>query len=73
MLKVCDERTVLIETSYKQTEPIEVFVDIWPLNELSEKYLATSLWRKQVRLYRNSNLAVDISKSNVHGFKERIS
>lgn len=72
MLKVCDDRTALIETSYKRTDPIGVFVDIWPLDELPELSFKTSLWRKQVRLYRNLNLAADISKSSVHGWKEKL-
>lgn len=62
MIKICDGNTVLLETSYKREEPIGVFIDVWPLDEIPSDSIITRAWRARVRLLRNINLASDINQ-----------
>ena len=61
MLKVCDDRTVLIEDKYKDYKTTGVFIDIFPLDNVPENKLKRSLWSKYVRTYKYRSLAKNIN------------
>lgn len=61
LLKVCDDKTLLLEKSYKSGCQLGVFVDIWPLDKVPRKNsLKDKLWVKYVQLMSRIALASDI-------------
>ena len=68
MMKVCDARTELIETTYKNQNRIGVFVDIWPLDNVPySTNLMAKAWVAKSRFQWKMVLASDIVPSSVKG------
>lgn len=69
MMKVCDSRTELIETSYKRTNRIGVFVDIWPLDNVPDSDFIAKTWIANTWIKRQMVLASDVVPSTQKGIK----
>lgn len=50
MAKVCDERTLLVEPEYQFSEPIGVFVDVFPVDGTPDNKILRYLHIKRIRL-----------------------
>lgn len=65
MLKICDNRTVLVEKPYKCKSKLGVFVDIWPLDKVPIKLsLFDKMWVHSIQILDKIALAADISRSS---------
>ena len=67
MMKVCDARTELIETMYKNQNKMGVFVDIWPLDNVPDSDLIAKAWLFKTHFQWKMVLASDIVPSSVKG------
>lgn len=69
MMKVCDSRTELLETDYRRTNRIGVFVDIWPLDNVPDSNLIAKLWVNWTWIKRQMMLASDVNPEIETGIK----
>ena len=58
MIKVCDERTGLVERGYKKRKPMGAFIDIWPLDKFPEK--GAIIWLLLVNLFKYLTIISDV-------------
>ena len=61
MLKVCDDRTILIENSYKEFDSMGLFIDIFPLDNTPNGSFFSKFWTRAIRTYKYRVLATNIS------------
>ena len=69
MMKVCDSRTELIETTYKRKNKIGVFVDVWPLDNVPDSNLLAKFWITLTWIKRQMVLASDVVPETEKGVK----
>lgn len=63
MLKICDNRTLLVEKAYKCKCKLGVYVDVWPLDKVPTRLsLCDKLWIHHVEFLRRIALASEISR-----------
>lgn len=64
MMKVCDDRTVLIETKYKDYQSMGLFIDIFPVDNAPDNKVKRLVWSKYVRTYKYRALAKNIDRNS---------
>ena len=64
MLKVCDDRTVLMESKYKNHNSMGLFIDIFPLDRISENPVIQKAVLKIVRSYKYRIIASNLDKNS---------
>ncbi|MCR5060497.1 MAG: LicD family protein [Saccharofermentans sp.] len=59
-MKVCDDRTLLLEKKYKDYNSLGIFIDIFPLDNATDNSIVRSIWTKYVWTYKYRVLAKNI-------------
>jgi len=70
IIKVCDDRTLLVENGYKNKCQLGVFVDIWPIDKVPETLsLKDKIAMLRIDVIKRMAQASDLKKSSIQYYR----